>query len=114
MHNINEILAKLKIPYTRLGKCSRDTFDDIVPLAFAKEGSLVFCNKPDRSVFKTIDDKPNTIVLIEKKWGEENWDALANSNAAVFLIDNPRLVVAKILRLTHPEEDAWEEGIHPT
>ena len=114
MNNIIEILAKLKIPYTRLGRCLRDTFDDIMPLALAKEGSLVFCNKPDGSVFKTIDDKSNTIVLIEKKWGEENWDTLANSHAAVFLIDNPRLVVNKILRLMHPEEDSWEKGIHPT
>jgi len=114
MHIISKILAELKIPYTRLGKCLSDTFDDIVPLALAKEGSLVFCNKPDRSVFKTINDKPNTIMLIEKKWGEENCDALANRNATIFLIDNPRLVVAKVLRLTHPEEDTWGEGIHPT
>jgi len=114
MRTISEILAKLKIPYTRLGRCLIDTFDDIMPLELVKEGSLVFCNKPDISVFKSLNDNHNVIVLIEKKWGEENHDALANSNASILLVDNPRLVVAKILRLTHPEEDTWEKGIHPT
>lgn len=114
MHLISDILTELKIPYTRLGRCSTDAFDEIVPLELAKEGSLVFCNKPDGSVFKTIGIKPDMIVLIEKKWGEENFAALANSNAAIFLIDSPRLVVARILRMMHPEEDSWEEGIHPT
>ena len=114
MQTINNILDELKIPYTRLGKCLKDTFDDIVPLPLAKEGSLVFCNKPDKGLFKTIDAVPNIIMLIEKKWGEENFDILSKGNATILLIENPRLVVAKILRLTHPREDFWEKGIHPT
>jgi len=114
MHNIIEILKELKTPFKKLGGFSCSTFYNIVPFALAKEGNLVFCNKPDAGVLKTIRDNPNVIVLMEKKWGEENYNELAGINAVIYLVENPRMVVARMLRLMNPEEDAWEKGIHRT
>lgn len=114
MHDIIDILENIKQPYSRVGQCVKDTFNEVVPLPLVKEGSLVFCNKPDKGILKIIDHVPNIIILIENKWGEENYDLLAKSKATILLIENPRLVVAKILKLIHPGEDFWEKGIHPT
>ena len=114
VYNIVEMLNMLKIPYTRLGKGTCDNFDAVVRLAIAKRNNLVFCNKPNSQTLPFINDNPEVIVLMEEKCGKENSEALINSKATVFLVDNPRLVVSKILSLIYPNEDVWEEGIHPT
>jgi len=114
MHNLTEILNSLKIQYKRVGSVLPDTFSSIAPLAIMQKDTLVFFNKPDDNTVTVLQKARNVVVLLEAKWGEQNIDAIRDSEASIFLVGNPRLVVARLLSWVNPNEDPWDEGIHPT
>jgi len=114
MYSLCELLKKLGVSYKQAGKKAEDTFGSIMPLSQADEKSLIFFNKPDDGTFELLLHANCAVVLLEKNWGMKHFDEINDIEAAIFLVEYPRVIVSRIMTLIYPDDDQYYEGIHPT
>ncbi|MRS03083.1 hypothetical protein EG832_07660, partial [bacterium] len=113
MHSMADILKRINTPSIWLGRQYDDHFNNVSTVENADRDSLIFINKPDKNTFETLK-RPYAVALLEQDWGMKNQVALNEIHAALFLVKRPRLIIARILKLLHPDEDRFGVGIHPT
>ena len=114
MANLGTILRDLNVPFAVCGRSAADEFDDVQPLDEAGARSLVFVGKQAAQSLDAVRNSPARVFVVEEKWGESVRAELDAIDAAFFLVGHPRLVMARVLRTTRPDEDTWPAGIHPT
>jgi len=115
MFELAEILNRLNLSFSQLNTENKAYFNNIEPFSSARSDSLIFFNKPTENTIPTIKQTKASVVLIERKWGEMHKVQLTLMTKAIFLVENPRLVIAKILAMLFPKMDLFaDEGIHPT
>ena len=114
IHNLPEILDALKIHYDRIGRREDKQFTSIKPFGEAEAESLVFLDKPDLAKLEQFVKSPVKLILLRKTWARDNVSALNRIKKSIYLVDNPRQAVAKILDHISTEEDMVSVGIHPT
>ena len=112
MYSLIELLKRLGVSFKQAGKKTEDTFGSIMPVSQADENSLIFFNKPDDRTFELLLDAHCAVVLLEENWGMKHFDEIKNMSISIFLVEHPRLVVSRIMRLIYPDDDKYYEGIH--
>jgi UDP-3-O-[3-hydroxymyristoyl] glucosamine N-acyltransferase len=114
LHDLTRMLTVAGVEFERLGSGREIEFKEVRPLDEAGPDDLVFVNKPSDGTPALLKAIPTRIVLIEKKWALGNEAELKALDKSLFLVDNPRLVIAGLLTALHPAETQFVEGIHPT
>jgi UDP-3-O-[3-hydroxymyristoyl] glucosamine N-acyltransferase len=114
MHHLSELLTKLGIRFERLGRRSEDVFIRIVPVAQSGEDCLAFINRPSDKTLELLTKASFAVMLLDSEWGMRKKSELNGMNLSIFLVEHPRLVFARIMRLLYPDEDRFDAGIHPT
>jgi UDP-3-O-[3-hydroxymyristoyl] glucosamine N-acyltransferase len=114
MANLAPILRELRVPFEVCGRAAADDFDDVRPLDEAGARSLVFVGKQAAQSLDALSSSPARLFVVEEKWATAVREGLDAIEAAFFLVGNPRLVMARVLRVIRPDEDAWPSGVHPT
>ena len=113
MFVLTQLLERLSIAYRVLGEYPT-TFSRIEPLADATPEALVYIRTPDQTTAEAIQRSPGRVFLLPRQWAEEHAEGIARADASLVLVDEPRSVVAELLRLMFPDEDSWPDGIHPS
>ncbi|MBS4033886.1 MAG: hypothetical protein KGZ85_05435 [Ignavibacterium sp.] len=114
MLNIVDLLKKLNIKFKQTGNQVNYNFDKILPSDCATNSSLVFFSTPKEKDIEDIYGTEANIILVEKRWGEKNSNELKGINKCIILVNNPRLVIAKLLNLIYPEDEIFREKRHHT
>jgi UDP-3-O-[3-hydroxymyristoyl] glucosamine N-acyltransferase LpxD len=114
MHHLSELLTALGVHFERLGRKKEDFFSRIAPVKQSGEDCLIFLNKPDDNTTEMLAQSSFAVVLLEYKWGMERAGKLDGLNSSIFLVKHPRLVLAQILSVLYPNEDAFDTGIQPS
>lgn len=114
MHSLSELLNSIGISYKKLGKKSTATFNSIMTMDDAVEGSLIFINNPGPKTVEQIEMSHASVVLLERTWGENNSHVLGSMATSIFLVDSPRQVITLIMKRVYPNDELYYRGLHPT
>ena len=115
MFELAEILNRLNLSFIQLNRDNPSSFNNIMPFSSAQSDSLIFFNKPTENTITIIKHTKALVILVERKWGEKHEGQLTSLAKSVFLVERPRLFIAKILAMLFPKMDLFaDEGIHPT
>ncbi|MFH1931663.1 MAG: UDP-3-O-(3-hydroxymyristoyl)glucosamine N-acyltransferase [Pseudomonadota bacterium] len=114
MFNLSELLSKLGVSYQQIDKKKDDAFKFIRTPMNSDEHSLIFVNKPDETTFDLLFHSRCSVVILEQKWGIEHLNKIRNVEASIFLVENPRLVVAQIIKLLYPDDEQYFRRVDPT
>ena len=114
MFDIVELGKVIGFEFTHVGLCKISIFESILPPGDANSKSLIFISKPDNDSLHTILETKADVILLEIKWGMQNQSELNKISKSIFLVDQPRLIVSKLLKEMYPDEDTHFKGIHPT
>jgi UDP-3-O-[3-hydroxymyristoyl] glucosamine N-acyltransferase len=114
MYHLSELLTTLGIHFERLGQKREDLFLRIAPVKQSGEDCLIFIHKPDELTPEMLKHTSFAVALMEYGWGMGKASKLNSMNLSIFLVKHPRLVLAGILSMLYPDEDAFEAGIHPS
>lgn len=114
MFDVSDLLRDLGIDFERVGRGGSTAFDAIQPAGTADENSLIFFNRPTDDTVSVLRSSPARVALIEESWGRSNLESLERLGTSLFLVRNPRLVVARLLGSIAPEEAEVFSGVHPT
>lgn len=112
--NLSTVLDMLGVSYQQINKIDEDAFKSIKTWRDSDEHSLIFVNKPDDNTWALLLNSRYSVVILEKYWGLERLNELKNLQSAVFLVENPRIVITKIIRLLYPDDEQYFKGISPT
>ena len=108
------VLRGLSIGFDPVGpQCDID-FTTIVPVNDLGPSALSFVERGTAAYLRHIESAPGGAVLIERKWGETNRPSLGAVQAAAFLVDRPRLAIARIMDYLRLEDEIAYYGVHPT
>jgi UDP-3-O-[3-hydroxymyristoyl] glucosamine N-acyltransferase len=112
--NIRELLNDIGVPYDHAGASDREDFVRVASTADADADCLVYVNKPGDGTLDLLRRSVYAVALAARPWGESVRRELDAIDRSVFLVDNPRLVVARILGRLFPNDDFVDSGVHPT
>jgi UDP-3-O-[3-hydroxymyristoyl] glucosamine N-acyltransferase len=114
MHRLSAVLRDLQIDYEHAGGAQVDSFARILPLDLATEDSLVFVGQPGADAINHMRSSLCRVFVIEQTWAHKVRRDLDEIDSAFFLVAEPRLIMARVLRALTPDE-TWQIGvIHPT
>jgi UDP-3-O-[3-hydroxymyristoyl] glucosamine N-acyltransferase len=108
------LLDKHNICYQVIGDLIADKFDRIAPFGDHTEFDLIFINRTQEDTLQKIQNISARLILIPSDWGADHQDALAVIPKTFIMVDNPRLVVAYLLKDMLAELVMDEASIHPS
>lgn len=113
MFHLPTLLTSVAIQFERIGSGRNENFAYLRPLDAADEQSLIFIEAPTEQSINTLLSSNAAVALVRRQWGHDHSDAIAAARPALYLVDQPRLAVARILHEMGLDRPA-EFGIHPT
>jgi UDP-3-O-[3-hydroxymyristoyl] glucosamine N-acyltransferase len=94
--DIREGLGSFEI----IGKTDDISFTNIKPIKNADENSLVFISEGKKDILSLIQTTSSKLIICEKSI---NLDDLLNFNKVFILVDNPRVVITRIIKKLFPK-----------
>jgi UDP-3-O-[3-hydroxymyristoyl] glucosamine N-acyltransferase len=113
MFDLEELLQQAGIEHRLVGD-AEPRFEHIGPIDDATAALLVYIRRPDETTAARMRTSPGRLFLLPRSWAEAHLPELTRPGTTLALVEDPRATVGAVLRLMHPEEDPWPEGIHPT
>lgn len=114
-YNLKGLLKKLGIGYVAVGGVSGgNRFTRIVAKEQAQEYDLIFINMPDDSTMRILTETKASCILLETIWGQQRLDEIEKLEKCIYLVANPRLVVAKLMKHMYKRIEDKLSGVHPT
>lgn len=113
MFSLPTLLTAAGIEFERIGDSSNEEFERLEPLNAADETSLIFIESPSEKSIEVLRSTRAPIALVRRDWAQQNRDALSGAKPAMYLVEQPRLAVARILQQMGAEPQV-EFGAHPT
>jgi UDP-3-O-[3-hydroxymyristoyl] glucosamine N-acyltransferase len=114
LYCLQSLLDKNNIHYRAIGGLKVDEFDKIAPLEDHTEFDLTYINRPQKDILQRIPNIPARLILIPSEWGMDHQNVLQTLPKSFMMVDNPRLVVAILLKNIIAESAIPNVGIHPS
>lgn len=113
MARMSDVLESVGVPFDRLGTRADDSFERVGGLD-GDRAVAAFLNEPGPDALDVIRAARVGALVLQRRWGDAHREALAALDAAILLVEAPRLAMGRVLGVLHPQEDAWPPGVHPT
>lgn len=111
--SMSEMLRAVRIDAVRLGDAA-DAFTKVVPFDALEAEAAAFVGKHGPSTLERMKEASKAVYVVDRRWGESMLAELTALGAAVFLVDDPRLAMARVLHMGFPDERMEPGEVHPT
>jgi UDP-3-O-[3-hydroxymyristoyl] glucosamine N-acyltransferase len=113
MYNVEDLLESVSASYEAIGRQGPVRFARVSTSSDADSTSLIFFARPNAGALEELGSVTPALALVERSWGVENLGELEQLPYPVFLVEHPRLVIARLLHQMQPSSSSGG-GVHPT